>query len=111
MITKAIAEKALEAVTKRYQKMIDECGLEKPVLISDYDEFTPWLISWEAGPFEWALRVCNGGINEEIYDTLRYEFNASEERARKAAMDKAIDFPKGVAVDVYYTYALTVYAA
>jgi hypothetical protein len=102
-LTRARAEAALAAVRKHYQ--LYYIGAEGPKLFPPDEDRECWLISWEEGPYEWAYRASDGGIDPEVLAQMS-EFNLTPERAREAATFPAINFPRGVYVEPYYSYAL-----
>lgn len=122
-ITREQAEAVLAVVRKRYQAhlgpLLDEDGktiipapgeADQPQLFENYQGSDTWVVSWESGPFEWALRFASGGLNEELAIFLHREQGWRPSAAGQAAMEEpvAVDLP-GVHVEPWYSFSLGIY--
>ncbi len=68
-ITQAQADTCLAQIKIQFAVYINGGGTP-PKLIKDWDWLdsgpTAWAIVWEEGPFEWAYRAHQGGVDEEL---------------------------------------------
>ncbi|MFE0472636.1 hypothetical protein ACFW2V_13575 [Streptomyces sp. NPDC058947] len=116
MITRKQAEQALACVRQQFKVYID-AGEPEPVLVENWKPFVwqdsrgvetdtyPFAIIWEEGPFEWAYRAEEGGVDEEL-TLLGREFKEDYVAHTPAAQG----WPKGVHGEPYFSYVLTLYA-
>lgn len=81
---------------------------EKPVLRRD--ERGHAVIWWEDGPSDWAYQVTEGGSTEEDR-VLIAQANEEFGGQLRPAEPKQVQFPAGVMVEPYTSYAVGVYPA
>lgn len=103
-ITRKKAEAVLDAVKKRHRATI-QAGYAEPLLVENWDwghagiNPTPWAIIWEEGPYEWAFRYTQGGIDPEMAAmATEFGFQPREEEPAKPV--------PGVHVEPLFSYAL-----
>lgn len=68
-VTREQARQALEATKLQFALHVEDAPEYGPKLIENWDWLesgpTPWAIVWEDGPYEWAYRAQEGGMDEE----------------------------------------------
>lgn len=78
-------------------------GFSEPVLVEAWSANGDWAITWEEGPFEWAMVATAGGVDEEMA-SLGEEFGISP------VFHAPVEFPKGVYAEPYSGCVLALYA-
>lgn len=113
MITREQAERALASIRQQFKTYID-AGEPEPELIENWKPFVyqdgkvietdtyPFAVVWQDGPFEWAHRAQEGGVDEEL-TLLGREFKEDYVAHTPAAEG----WPKGVHGEPYFSYVLT----
>lgn len=89
-VTRRDAEKVLHALKVQTGMLLAEAeGWPQPVIMEDWDWLgdggTKWSIVWEEGPYEWAIRFPEGGIDEEA-SIEAAEFGVTAVRTRPVAL-------------------------
>jgi hypothetical protein len=111
--TRKAAEKVLQNVRDRYPDPHPEYASpdDQPKILPGSHEALQtedaWVISWESGPFEWALRYTMGGFDDEMYHLAVDEIG--QERARAMATEDAAPRVDGVFVEPINSFSLGVY--
>lgn len=80
-----------------------------PVLVEDWNG-EGWAISWEEGPDEWAMLHSGGGTSESdrvMFAAASEEFGAD----MKPPTYPKVEWPKGVYVEAYYSFVVTLHPA
>lgn len=108
--TKRQALTALKAIRSAY----GYCPGDKdgPRLVEEYHGWYnsyPNAIVWEEGPYEWSVRACGGGFDEELYRDL-LEFMPQEQAAERARK-KPVQMPKGTYLEAIDGQAVALYKA
>src|SRR5689334_12318777 len=94
-IAKPLADQCLAAVRERYAEIIPSFGpRDWPTLYPPGHDGRHWVIAWEAGPYDWAVRASLGGWNDETAMELA-EF-ASTDQIRALSTETPILFPREV---------------
>lgn len=78
-VTRAQAEKVLQAVRDKFPAYVGHEGGVEPVLMEDYawsGNPAPFAVVWEEGPCSWACLFTAGGADEEMVE-LAKEFGAT----------------------------------
>lgn len=108
-VTKAKAQRVLEAVKTRYPEY---ASITQPLLFPGSHEGMSddsWVISWEEGPYEWAYNFTSGGVDEEVFE-LAQAAGLNGPRARELAATEAAPAIEGVFLEPVNTFTLGVYA-
>jgi hypothetical protein len=102
---RAKAEATLAAVRAVYAQEVEAGLYPEPSLVADaYD--APFAVTWEDGPYEWALRT-RGGVDEELY-VIGIDAGMAPAAARKMATVGAVAVPDGVEVEPYFSFVLSI---
>lgn len=108
ILSRELAEAALQAVIAKHQAYID-AGCEPPILLPPERSMSQdcWEIVWEDGPFEWAYRASLGGVDEELAELAADVM--PRDRAVALATEQPGTFPAGVYVEPYSDFRLCLY--
>jgi hypothetical protein len=92
-VTRRDADRVLAALCHQYGITPGEPGA--PVLIPEWDFLTygnpaPFAIVWEEGPYEWAYRFPEGGIDEEATYEIQDLAPGTVVRTAPAKIDRHI---------------------
>lgn len=115
-VTRAQAEQALAAIIEQfgvgYDSLPELVENWRPFIWRDGKEVPTgtyrYAIVWEDGPYEWAYRAKDGGHDEEL--TLEARSVAGGEKMT-VSTPAANGWPKAVALETYFSYAITLYEA
>lgn len=95
------------AVETRYAAYF-ELGWQRPTLVRDYDDQTPWLVLWEEGPYEWSHRVADGGVDNERAAFFMIVLDLGKEEALAKSWTTPIDVPPGIEIEPYEPFSLAI---
>lgn len=117
-ITEALAQFALMQIKVQYGAYLADDATTAPVLYGPGHEGPYWVISWEGGPYEWALGAFQDGVDEEVYAETRAvliaagrgEAEAADE-ARRIATVKGVGCPAGVFAEPVNSFTLALHRA
>ncbi len=108
-ISETLAKAALTAIEEQFEPFITACdGTSRPTLHGPGHEGDHWVISWEEGPHEWAMRAFTGGIDDEVMAHAR-AVGVDHANALKIAQDPAKACPAGVFAEPIMTFILGLY--
>lgn len=114
-VTRQQAEAVLQAIRTQFSAYVQAEGITEellrplsdddlPQLVEDYDG-APFAIVWESNsPYEWAYRVFEGGVDEEMTE-LASEFGGGVVRT------PAVTEPEGVHCEPLMSFILGIYPA
>lgn len=105
-VTEAQARKVLKQINDKLNPVFEgERFYTEPTLSLDWDGHVA--ILWEEGPDDWAFHL-DGSPSEsdyELYEQMNQEFGGN----LKPKTRKAVEFPKGVYGEPFYSFVLCLY--
>lgn len=113
-VTRRKAEAVLNAVKATYAAYLNGAGEADQPKLWLADDFFPdggqhWQVSWESGPFEWALNFSAAAGTDYPVEDPELTSLASDFGVTKRVTHRAPKLPAGVSVQCDYSFALGVY--
>lgn len=109
----AAALAAVEAQYAHYLVDVSDDPRDRPMLLEpgthDSSGWSGWMIVWECGPFEWAYRAGDGGVDEELL-ALAQDAGADGRSALDLATEPGVAWPAGVAAEPWSSFSLILYS-
>lgn len=111
-ITREQAEQAFEAIKLQFALFVGDAGSQHgPKLIQNWDWMstvtpTAWAVVWEEGPYEWTMRVKDGGVDEEA-TILAQDIEAL--KGVTLETPAALLWPEGVVAEPINSWSLSLY--
>lgn len=99
------AEQVLASLTEMYAEEIAGGLFPAPELIENAYS-ADFVIAWEDGPYEWAVRL-NGQVDREML-LLATDAGIDSDDAHRLASTKSLVVPDGVEVEPFYSFVLCI---